>query len=48
MQDFGINNKKVVGLPYDKKSMNEVVVFNAVKNTNIMYLYFTFPGPLQE
>ncbi len=43
LQNFGVNSKtkKIVPLPYEK-SYNEVIVFNAVKNTSILYVYFTF------
>ena len=43
IQNFGINSKtkKIIPLPYEK-NYHEVIVFNAVKNTSVLYIYFTF------
>ncbi len=43
IQDFSINpkTKKPNGLPY-KEQLDEIVVFNSVKDQYVLYLYFTF------
>lgn len=47
-QNFALNSKtkKPYGLPYEK-NLNEMVVFNAVKNANILHVYFTFEAELK-
>lgn len=44
IQNFAIRSKKPVALPYER-NMNEMLVFNSVKNVNELYIYFTYHAP---
>jgi hypothetical protein len=45
IQDFSLSSNKSgtkkVELPYSKNA-NEVIVFNSVKNSNVLFILFTF------